>query len=600
LTYVADTVLFRLAYALRLLPRDQKTDWWGFWRVYLICMCAAVAVYEDYRLDVRGLIFALAGVCLFSLSKVLAKIRLRIEVKGTQTWESPLHVYLLAGIPILIITSLATSRYENIVAATETARSWSIIARVMNLGPGVLLSILFGSSMNSAYPFTSKEHVGGALEEKSEPAREAVATTLQAGFWIFVIGVLGKEKNFIDWFQVIAFTLIYIVGVGPKYIGHYPPRIINIISQILRRRSLPIHAEPWQFSLFLFTASVVFAIVVSTSILYWVDTVAYHRNLKTWLGPDRPELDIAYRPPILRSFDIVIAHSEGDSLESIKELFYLFGLHPSLVGLEAHVKIYTKNPTLDPASADAESLKGTFGGDVTIQALRNTGGVTATFLHHILYSWSFLPVQTLFLTTTPSPGTPKSPDQLWKRFNRHFTPPGFPIPDALPKTGFLNLGEMEPCWCGSCFDSLGWEDTFHLIPSMWSAAQPSSPKCDSVLLTRGNFFLASAARIRGVKRDIWQMLYDALVNEDVGNAWAHNKDKLPQRLEGEKAIGRWDPEEGVFGREDSLVHPVLGRTVERLWGILLQCSEGSIAWRCPNLERGWRRGGEREDCGCIE
>ena len=103
-----------------------------------------------------------------------------------------------------------------------------------------------------------------------------------------------------------------------------------------------------------------------------------------------------------------------------------------------------------------------------------------------------------------------------------------------------------------------------------------------------------------MKRDIWQMLYDALVNEDVGNAWAHNRDKLPKRLEGEKAMGRWDPEEGVFGREDSLVHPVLGRTVERLWGILLQCSEGSIAWRCPNLERGWRRGGEREDCGCIE
>jgi len=103
-----------------------------------------------------------------------------------------------------------------------------------------------------------------------------------------------------------------------------------------------------------------------------------------------------------------------------------------------------------------------------------------------------------------------------------------------------------------------------------------------------------------VKRDIWQMLYDALVNEDMGNAWAHNRDKLPQRLEGEKAMGRWDPEEGVFGREDSLEHPVLGRTVERLWGILLQCSEGSIAWRCPNLERGWRRGGETEDCGCIE
>ena len=86
------------------------------------------------------------------------------------------------------------------------------------------------------------------------------------------------------------------------------------------------------------------------------------------------------------------------------------------------------------------------------------------------------------------------------------------------------------------------------------------------------------------------MLYDALVNTDFGNAWAHDQEKLPARK------GKW---EEVFGDEDSLEKPYLGYTIERLWGILLQCSTPEVAWRCPNTARGWRTGGVKEDCGCL-
>ena len=130
---------------------------------------------------------------------------------------------------------------------------------------------------------------------------------------------------------------------------------------------------------------------------------------------------------------------------------------------------------------------------------------------------------------------------------------------------------------------------------MWGAARPKSEPCKSVVLTHGNNFVVSADRIRGLGRDVWQMLYDALVNPDLGNAWAHDRKKVKTKSnEDEKGEGKW-----MFGEEDSLESPYLGYTIERLWGILLQCSIQEVAWRCPNMLRGWRRGGERADCGCL-
>lgn len=121
---------------------------------------------------------------------------------------------------------------------------------------------------------------------------------------------------------------------------------------------------------------------------------------------------------------------------------------------------------------------------------------------------------------------------------------------------------------------------------MSSAAYPGS-ECNSVLLTYGNNFVVTPDRIRGVGKDVWQMLYDALVNEDMGNAWAHDPKKLP-RLE-----------VGSIGVIDSLEEPYLGHTVERLWAILMQCSTYEIAWKCPSISRGRRRGGDKNDCGCT-
>ena len=185
-----------------------------------------------------------------------------------------------------------------------------------------------------------------------------------------------------------------------------------------------------------------------------------------------------------------------------------------------------------------------------------------------------------------------------KRIYEHFAGQGFPIADAEPKTGFSNLGgQRRVCDFHDCSDDLGWEDAFGLVQSMYAAARPNITSCDRVLLTYGNHFFASAARIRGIDKDIWQTLYDGLV--DGAATWPHEQKKLPTMLKGEKPIGKW-AKDGVYGQKDSLENPLTGKTIERLWGVLLQCSTAEIAWRCPGLEKGWRLYGTMADCGCID
>lgn len=593
MTYVSDSVILRHLHLLRITRKEKCEILWGsFWKVILIPLWLAVAVYEDYRLDNTALSLALASFALISVARAISKIGPRYE-KGPTTWDTPLSVILLTGIPFLAITGYATVQFEDMVAASHITREWSFWRRVMNLGPGVLLHVLFSSSMNTAYPFLSQENAGGALEDPSIQGKEAVRSTLHTGFWIILIGVYGNEKNFIDWQQALAFTLVYVVSVGPRHIGYYPPRFINLILRIFRRKPQAVQSEPWQFLAVLPMTTIVFAVLMSTVSLYWIDTAAYNRNLRTWLGPEKLTVDTMYRPPQLRTLDIIVAHSAGDPLTSITNLIEAYTSVPSLKTFSPRILVYTKDPNL--TEVNPYSLRGSFLGEISVVSLRNTGGVSATFLHHILYGWEFISQQTLF-TFTASNYPLKD---TTRRLNSFFQAASFPIPDAEPKTGFLHLGEQDTCSCGTCSDSTGWEDTFHLVPSIWAAARPGAPVCESVLLTRGNEFVASSARLRGVKRDVWQMLYDALTKEDMANSWAHEKEKLPILLPGEKKMGKWD-EDGVYGVEDSLEEPILGLTVERLWAILLQCSMPEIAWRCPSLSRGWRRDGMREDCACVD
>ncbi|KAK6598133.1 hypothetical protein H4I96_09085 [Botrytis cinerea] len=248
--------------------------------------------------------------------------------------------------------------------------------------------------------------------------------------------------------------------------------------------------------------------------------------------PKSPSLDTIYRAATKNRLQIVIAHSAGESIPVIKGIVTgILSSQPAVVAHKPDVLIYTKDPSED-----------------IVKKIRAE-------------NWDSLPTQTLFITT--SQHTINNFDLIGRRlfdyYNPAQLPPAAENSDIL--TGFLNLGELESCDCYGCYDKSGWNDTFRLIPSMWSASRPvekdETPyRCTKAILTHGNNFIASAARIRGIGKDIWETLDDALSNPSLSRGWAHDRLKLGP--DGRNAK--------ISGEKDSLEKPHLGYTVERLWG----------------------------------
>jgi hypothetical protein len=99
-----------------------------------------------------------------------------------------------------------------------------------------------------------------------------------------------------------------------------------------------------------------------------------------------------------------------------------------------------------------------------------------------------------------------------------------------------------------------------------------------MLLSYKGQFVASAARLRGNEQSLYKTLRAALEDPE---DFVHQQEYLQ-------------------GRPDSMNAPFFGYTLERLWSVLLQCSEERIATCCPTLLSGTRRGGSKEDCQCFD
>jgi len=158
----------------------------------------------------------------------------------------------------------------------------------------------------------------------------------------------------------------------------------------------------------------------------------------------------------------------------------------------------------------------------------------------------------------------------------------------VPESGFLSLGFAGvSCACGRCDDRWGWEDKADVVPELYEKIYGVRCEHDtSVLLTYKGQFVASARRLRGVPRSV----YEELLATITGNS---------TEVEG-FGSGEKDSKGGVVG-EDTADNPYFGFTVERIWGLLGQCAtDQRVAVRCPSLLSGMGRGGEVGDCGCLD
>ncbi|KAM3074042.1 hypothetical protein ACMFMG_008657 [Clarireedia jacksonii] len=593
-SYAFDALLFGLAYELRLVPRDQGFDTRIVLWALAVGVLASTILYADYRLNMKALVFAGIGLFLTSLTRMVGVIGYQAPGARHPSFGASLYFMLWAGLPpCLFLTMYAACQYEDTQQAFIIVKTWDFWTLLTNLAPGALTHILWNTPLRSTFALSTTE---GSPYASGENVPEAIDVTLHLSVGLLLCSTFWEE-NLIDSSQVFAFVLIYVISVGPKEISLYIPRFISSVYLLRHKSRVPGQKmyHFWHKPILLWTVTFIFTMISWVGILYWINTISLEHDAIDWVGPKAPFLDITYRAPTTSRLEIVIAHSEGDPVDLLKDL--ISGVLGSQTAVQAHqpqIIIYTKQPNTADSSMDiVELIRNKVGKERVINPRPNIGGVTETYLNHIITNWEQLPTQTLFLTT--SNYTIQNLDLIMRRLYNYYDPAAHPPAaenmDVL--TGFLNLGEYTSCDCYSCYDSLGWNDTFHLIPPMWSAARPvekGQPEhhCRKALITHGNNFLASAARIRGVKKDIWATLCDALSNPSLAAGWAHDRER----------IGGKDRE--MYGRKDSLEIPFLGYTMERLWGILLSCSTQEIAWKCPNMRRAWRNGGRKEDCACRD
>jgi hypothetical protein len=236
---------------------------------------------------------------------------------------------------------------------------------------------------------------------------------------------------------------------------------------------------------------------------------------------------------------------------------FIAGLKSAPETSNASVIIYSKDE-----EADAENLKLRTGADEVI-ILPNIGREGETYLHHVNTRWDTLAKHTIFLQADI-----QFSRAFYARLRNYFNP---------DRTGFLNLGSADVCDCDTCGDQFFWYDNVGLFPQYHYEIY-NTTECTNVLIKYKGSFLVSTARIRGIKKEIYNELWQAFADKD---SWGHQPDFMQ-------------------GRPDSMNAPDFGYTMERMWSLLFQCSDMDVAWRCPSPMSGWRIGGNIADCQCFD
>lgn len=268
-------------------------------------------------------------------------------------------------------------------------------------------------------------------------------------------------------------------------------------------------------------------------------------------------LDLTY-DPLPSPFDIVVSAYLEDPksikamLDSIKKTAYISTR-------KVNVILYTKDP-----DANATALKESTGANA-VHVLENVGREGATFLHHIVTSWDVLAEKTMFIQAHAH-----NIRELVPRINSYL----------VADTGMLSLGfGGVTCDCTNCQDRWGWKDIGKVAPTIFHEIYNETCSSDTrIVLTYKGQFVASAGRIRGIGKPIYEKLLATITTKDGFVLGGDYK-----------------------GYQDSVNNPDFGFTLERMWGLIMQCAtDGRVGARCPSLLSGKATGGDVRDCQCLD
>jgi hypothetical protein len=258
-------------------------------------------------------------------------------------------------------------------------------------------------------------------------------------------------------------------------------------------------------------------------------------------------LDMAFNPPT--DFDIVVAAYDRPGKDIAQDLNALL-IPQTMLNRTTRIFVYDKGS--EPALLEHDLRKYLSNStDVIFEESENQGREGATYLHHITSRWDELARHTLFIQEHAHDFV-----LLKQRISDYF----------VQETGFMSLSYEGKLWKQCEHLSAGsWPGVTSAVSRVSEMVHPGNNCQDPVLTFRGQF-LVSSARVRGNDKAVYSELLDKLLDL---TSWMH----APEILR-----SPW-----TSNSEVSLVDPVFGYTLERLWGVIMRCSNDRVAFRSPSL-----------------
>jgi hypothetical protein len=530
----------------------------------LLLACVGILLAE-YRLSKNGLLSSIPALLFAGIARALKTAAKHQDPRNVPSRNTEMLFLLGAGYAVGSIWLYLWSDRD--LALTELDRV-PLPALAIN---AIATSTALLSGASTIYPMGEERPDDELQYHEPVPCEHKDALTLLVLAAVTgCYSALSPRRSYTNWIQYCCFALaiscIAYKSALSRWCNRTPASRDNLIAYELledqslaaapvdERNSIPDGAGRFRWTLDstksqkvdfarIHRIIVLLALCISTVALNYF-TPEYDTEIAS--------LDRDYKPDV--PMEVVLSTYR----EPVGDIWnFIAGLKSVPETSKASVIIYTKDE-----DADVKNLKLRTGADEVIK-LANVGREGETYLHHINTRWDTLAKHTMFL-------------QADIHFNREFYSRLGNYFDA-DRTGFLNLGTADVCDCDSCGDRHFWFDNVGLFPQYHNEIYNSTDCSNAVINYKGSF-IVSAARIRGIKRNIYNELWQAFIDKD---SWAHQPDFSQ-------------------GRPDSMNAPDFGYTMERMWSLLFQCSDMNVAWKCPSSISGWRIGGGIADCQCFD
>ncbi|TGO42869.1 hypothetical protein BHYA_0005g01370 [Botrytis hyacinthi] len=514
-----------------------------------IAVFITLILYNEYRLTIPGFICGVGAFTMTGLSRaffVMASHKMNDH--GDQI-SSSYHIYILMTTTFGLFMSgfLAYAQERNILEFYLEPGTLALffISSVTTVAAG-----FSGTSMLTYTP--SSFSAGKNLDARAPSAISDVVVSGLSGILVLLISLAFGPISVVSWIQFTSYFLAIYCLIGDSKIDIFLENILGCIQRRLHCQSINTAPSPTPQRI----PSSILKISFTTLAIIALYALSLSQLFRLQPGPISSMDNL--HTPVSSSFDIVIS-AYKETPESIARMLKAIKSTPYLSSHNTRVLIYTKDPTVS-----LSMLKNSTGADI-VERLPNLGREGGTYLSHIVTHWNDLAAQTMFIQAHAH-----NIRELIPRIDSYL----------VPQTGMLSLGFSEStCSCNNCGDRFGWTDDWAMVPSLYESIYGSScTDSTKILLSYKGQFIASARRIRGISRGIYEDLLSTITSE---SGWSHDSRFVEE--------------------DDSPDNPSFGFAVERVWGLLMQCAnDDRVSTKCPSLLSGMKTGGDIGDCQCLD